>query len=100
MSHLVETRKVVNEVASPKSEVIPQQIPKNVHKANKLSQEQLVFLDFYNEHIFDFYYDLRQQYSMSKLFTRVDYNGFLDIFLKNITVISDECDSEEESGEL
>lgn len=60
---------------------------KQVDKPNvELTMPQSEFLDYCSEMIFDLYYDLRQEYSDYGLFHVIDYQGFQEIFLKNIRI--------------
>lgn len=66
-------------------------------KNNKMfTNNQFVFYDINGEAIYNLYYLLRQKYKDSGLFHDVDYNGFLDIFINNISFEELQVDSDDD----
>jgi hypothetical protein len=75
---------------------LEKQIEKQLFQPPLLTHSQLVFLDINGEIIYDLYYELRDSFNNAGLFHKIDYNGFLDIFINNIKFEqpSDESDDE------
>jgi hypothetical protein len=75
---------------------LEKQLEKQPFKPPLLTHSQLVFLDINGETIYDLYYELRDSFNNAGLFHKIDYNGFLDIFINNIKFEqpSDESDDE------
>jgi len=65
-------------------------------KVVKLSEADNDFIEKNSETIYNAYMDLREAYEYQNLFAKVDYNGFLDIFLKNVIYGEKESDSDDE----
>jgi hypothetical protein len=68
----------------------------NISKTKLLNNYELSFLDINGEAIYNLYRELRENFSDHKLFQKIDYNGFLDIFLKNIKFDETTDDSDDE----
>lgn len=63
-----------------------------------LNDIEKLFLDYNGELIYDFYRDLRQHFENTGLLKKIDYNGFLDIFLDNIQFIEIDHDTDDETN--
>jgi hypothetical protein len=63
-----------------------------------LSSTELTFLDYNGAIIYDLYFELREYFSGSEYFQKVDYNGFLDIFLNNTMFEELPDDSEDDAN--
>lgn len=59
-----------------------------------------IILDYNGEYLSDVYYTLREHYGdLGFLSRRVDYNRFIDIFIKNMALReNDSMDSDDETG--
>lgn len=53
---------------------------------NKLTEVELFFLDHHSELIYDMYRHFSEIYKDRGLMNKIDYNGFLELFLSNIKI--------------
>jgi hypothetical protein len=70
-----------------------------INKKNILLNEtEKLFLDYNGELIYDFYSELRKHFENTSLLKKIDYNGFLDIFIDNIQFVELYHDSDDETN--
>lgn len=69
-------------------------------KNTKLHYIQHNFMDFFGDRLYDFYREMREEYSPLGFCERVDNNGFMDIFLENFSIFEKEKYDNDEDVEL
>jgi hypothetical protein len=66
----------------------------------KLHYIQHNFMDFFGDRLYDFYREMREEYSPLGFCEKVDNNGFMDIFLENFSIFEKEKYDNDEDIEL
>jgi hypothetical protein len=65
----------------------------------KLNSVQYNFVDYFSDRLYDFYRELREEYSQYGFFENIDNNGFIEIFLENLSIYEKERYDQDEDVE-
>ena len=95
VAHDIENDEELKEILDSISRV-----PKGKSKPTQLTPSQVVFLDRYSENIYDMYYAIRGVLEERGFSHKVDYNGYMEMILRNLSIVELPCESDDETGDI